>query len=682
MKKTKEFHSGLTFRLVAGMMILVAVVNVMTCIIGYQAFTDSFTTEYGQTAYYAALVAGDLIDGDRIEEYIEENQGTQKGATPEYRAIWEELERLRAAQNLNALYLIALDEEDRAQFRSVFNTVNLEVYPSIWEVGFTSSAEEEYASIYDEIYTHGHNDARKYVLCPDGINGSLPLITSFVPVLDSQGKATGLMCAQRPIENLDQGRSYYIWCITVAFLFMAVLAAIAISVYLERGFGRPIRGIMKEAVRFSSEGTMGPPEAFQYHSPLGEIEELRLLQDTIQKMEADTIRTMDNLKSVTAQQERLQTELSLARNIQAQTLPNRFPPFPDRPEFDLIAGMVPAWEIGGDFYDFFLLDDDHLAMVMADVAGKGIPAALFMMSTRNLLSVHTQLGGTPAEVLTRVNQTLCRADANSMFVTVWMGILTISTGEVIAANAGHTYPVIGRCGQGFDVLKDRHGLVLGGMEMAKYRDYTFTLAPGDVLFLYTDGVTEAVNSRGELFGQDQMLRALNQRPDASVHELMEGLASDIRLFSDGGEQFDDITMLCLKMIDSSKERSISTTPTLDSMGAAADFLDSTAEQWDFSPKLIASLQVVLDEIYSNIVHYSQAEMAVIRLQKTEHDVSMLFVDNGLPFDPTSRPDPDVTLPAEARNIGGLGLFMVGKIMDSVTYRRYADKNILILKKDL
>ncbi|MCF0123464.1 MAG: hypothetical protein HUJ67_05070, partial [Ruminiclostridium sp.] len=153
MKKTKEFHSGLTFRLVAGMMILVAVVNVMTCIIGYQAFTDSFTTEYGQTAYYAALVAGDLIDGDRIEEYIEENQGTQKGATPEYRAIWEELERLRAAQNLNALYLIALDEEDRAQFRSVFNTVNLEVYPSIWEVGFTSSAEEEYASIYDEIYT-------------------------------------------------------------------------------------------------------------------------------------------------------------------------------------------------------------------------------------------------------------------------------------------------------------------------------------------------------------------------------------------------------------------------------------------------------------------------------------------------------------------------------------------------
>ncbi|MBR1731801.1 MAG: PP2C family protein-serine/threonine phosphatase [Ruminococcus sp.] len=242
----------------------------------------------------------------------------------------------------------------------------------------------------------------------------------------------------------------------------------------------------------------------------------------------------------------VKNELNTATQIQNGMVPNIFPAFPERDEFDIYAAMYTAKEVGGDFYDFFLIDHDHLAMVIADVSGKGVPAALFMMASKILISDRTLVGGTPAEILEFVNNRICSNNQAEMFVTVWLGILDIKTGKVIAANAGHEYPALKRKGGKFEVLADKHGFVVGGMEDMKYKDYEFTLNKGDTLFVYTDGVTEAHNTDEELFGDKRMIEALNIDADADPHELISCVKTEIEKFVGDAERFDDITMLCLE----------------------------------------------------------------------------------------------------------------------------------------
>ena len=251
-------------------------------------------------------------------------------------------------------------------------------------------------------------------------------------------------------------------------------------------------------------------------------------------------------KAETEKTERLATELNLASDIQTNVLPNIFPVFPERKEFTLHASMTPAKEVGGDFYDFFFVDDDHIALVMADVSGKGIPAALFMMVARTLIKNRTMMGGTPAEVLYDVNNQLCEGNVAGLFVTVWLGILEISTGKGMAANAGHEHPVLCRKGDEFALIEYRHSPAVAAMEGMRFREHEFELRPGDTIFVYTDGVAEATNSSNELFGTDRMLDALNKDADALPEQILENVMEGINDFVKGAEQFDDITMLSLK----------------------------------------------------------------------------------------------------------------------------------------
>lgn len=227
-------------------------------------------------------------------------------------------------------------------------------------------------------------------------------------------------------------------------------------------------------------------------------------------------------------------------------LPHVFPPFSERNEFDIYALMDPAREIGGDFYDFFLIDDNHLCMVMADVSGKGIPAALFMMISKTILQSCAMLGKSAADILTKTNEALCSNNQVDMFVTVWLGILEISTGKLTAANAGHEYPVIKRADGIFEIFKDKHGFVIGGMDGTVYTEYDIRLDTGDKLFLYTDGVPEATNSEGKMFGIDRMLGALNDSPDSSPEQLLSNVRKSVADFAGNAEQFDDLTMLCIE----------------------------------------------------------------------------------------------------------------------------------------
>ena len=255
---------------------------------------------------------------------------------------------------------------------------------------------------------------------------------------------------------------------------------------------------------------------------------------------------MRGILSMITELDRLDQELELASDIQINSLPMNFPPFPDRKEFDLFASMTPAKEVGGDFYDFFLIDDDHLALVIADVSGKGIPAALFMMVSKGLIKNQMMALCDPAAALEKVNLQLYERNSSMMFVTVWLAVLEISTGKGLACNAGHENPGLCRCGGGFELLQYRHNLCIGVNKKARYQNREFSLEPGDCLFVYTDGVPEATSASGEMFGTERLAKTLNLHADAAPDTLIHQVHANLDAFADGAPQFDDITMLSLK----------------------------------------------------------------------------------------------------------------------------------------
>ena len=273
--------------------------------------------------------------------------------------------------------------------------------------------------------------------------------------------------------------------------------------------------------------------------------EIGLLSQDFIGMTEEIEQHVQRIKTITADRERLSAELDLAARIQAKSLPSKFPPFPDRTEFDIYASMDPAKEVGGDFYDFFLIDDDHLALVIADVSGKGVPAALFMMISMILIHNAAEGETSPGRMLEKMNHKVCSHNPEEMFITVWLGILQISTGRLTAASAGHEYPALKKANGSFEMLRDKHGLVIGAMDGVPFRDYVIEMAPGDKLFVYTDGLPEATNGKEELLGEDRMLQALRKGENGTPQEILATVNGEVRDFVGEAPQFDDLTMLCL-----------------------------------------------------------------------------------------------------------------------------------------
>ena len=248
-------------------------------------------------------------------------------------------------------------------------------------------------------------------------------------------------------------------------------------------------------------------------------------------------------EQIAVKEERDRTELALAGRIQASMLPNVFPPYPDRKDFEIYASMTPAKEVGGDFYEFFFVDDHHLCIMIADVSGKGIPAALFMMATMILLENNVKMGKSPAQTLSDINTAICNKNIEDMFVTVWLGIIDLSTGKMICANAGHEYPMLKKPGERYEIIKDKHDLVLGAMKGWKYDEYELLMEPGASLFLYTDGLSETINPQEKMFGTDRILEQLNTNPNCSTEETLTGMKEAVDKYIDGKEPFDDLTMM-------------------------------------------------------------------------------------------------------------------------------------------
>ena len=352
--------------------------------------------------------------------------------------------------------------------------------------------------------------------------------------------------------------------------------------------------------------------------------------------------------------------------------------------------MIAAKEVGGDFYDFYKLNDNTLAFLAADVSGKGIPAAMFMMTAKTIIKDLAERGLPVNEVFTKANEKLCENNESGMFVTAWMGILDLETGALQFANAGHNPPLLKRADGSFEYLKTRAGFVLAGMEGIRYRVGELTLSPGDRLFLYTDGVPEATDSDNKLYGEDRLLSFMNENSNVSATSLLPALKANIDEFVGEAPQFDDITMLMLDYkthsdVDDTTARTFEA--KTEALSDVLGFVEEILEKHECPMKMQTAICEAIEEVFVNVARYAykggEGDVKfAIGFEDSSRTITFRMSDKGVPFDPLKKPDPDITLSAEEREIGGLGIFITKKTMDKVEYAYENGENVLTMIKKI
>lgn len=617
-----------------------------------------------QTEEYQALrtEAVETEDNGRIEQYLAE-----KGILDKVQETENKLSSLRDLQGAKYIYLVSVMKENGITF--------CDPDEPLTSLGVITKNAGEF----------GENVSNTHIAPTVSMTDFGWLCSAYDPVTDSAGNAVCLVGVDIDMTDVMNARHHFLRFLLIFSAVMGVLA-VALGIWLMRNtVVKPLKMLSKATDEFADIDEDYTRKSV-INLPIRSKDEIGDLYQKTRTMQLNLLDYMDNLARVTTEKEHISTELNVANRIQADMLPRIFPAFPDRSEFNIFAVMNPAKEVGGDFYDFFLVDEDHLAMVVADVSGKGVPAALFMVIAKTLIKNRGQMGDSPSEILRNVNNQLCEGNDEEFFVTVWLGILEISTGKGWAVNAGHEHPVIRRKDGPFELVVYKHSPAVAVMPGIVFRQHEFQLSPGDALFVYTDGVPEATNAAGELFGSERMLRALNRKPAAELTELMENVRSDIDSFVGEAPQFDDITMLMLEYKGPQNGDELKVEARREKLSLVLRFLDEHLERWGCPLEIQPQMDIAVEEIFVNIASYAYGEKpgsVMIRLQETSDPkgISVTFMDEGVPFDPLARPDPDVTLAAKDRSIGGLGIYLVKKSMDDVQYRHERNCNILTIKKN-
>ena len=530
----KFLREHATAKSITTIVLMLVVFSLVVSAIGFNGFTEALLSQYSDGAFLTAEGAAQILDAERVDAYVQSG-----GEGEEYRAVWERLDQLCNSSGSTFIYLIQPDLTDYGHITFLFSTINHDSPYSVYNFGYyRETTNDEYREKYRALYELKSD--KELVIRDKGYIETDPHITAMIGLRDSKGENKAIICVQRQMAELAQVRRSYLGRVALALGILVVLVIVGQSAFLRRTLLQPLELISKEATRFSRENVPGEPKL---REQIKNEDEIGTLAASIDRMEEQVQSYVENLTRITAERERISTELSLATRIQADMLPSIFPAFPERPEFDIFASMDPAKEVGGDFYDFFLVDDDHLCMLIADVSGKGVPAALFMMASKIILANNAMMGKPPAQILADTNNAICKNNREEMFVTVWLGILEISTGKLTAANAGHEYPALRKPDGRFELVQDKHGFVLGGLEDMPFSQYELQLEPGACLFVYTDGVPEATNAQGGLFGTERMLAALNADPGAAPDKLLDQVKTAVDGFVLEAEQFDDLTML-------------------------------------------------------------------------------------------------------------------------------------------
>ena len=484
-----------------------------------------------------------MLDVDAVKTILSEG-GDQ---TPEYQEMYNLFNRLKKDGDITFLSLVVPDED----------SVCFYIDAMVEEMGDDPANQLPYGS--DILYVDAANpddpaDMEKYITIweryRDNKGIDEPLVTDndygynytgVSVILDENGNAIAEI---QYILDMSEVRAYLNSFLINMLLISFAIIGITIIVYIffvRKMVTKPVGKL----TAFTQEITKTSKFENQ-HIDIKTGDEIQSLSESFNFMLAELENYIANLSKVTAEKERIGAELDIAKHIQASMLPCIFPAFPERKEIDIYATMEPAKEVGGDFYDFFMVDDTHLAIVMADVSGKGVPAALFMVIGKTLIKDHTTPDCDLGKVFTQVNKLLCESNSEDLFITAFEGVLDLVTGEFNYVNAGHEMPFICKAGGNFEFHKIRAAFVLAGMEGMKYRAGSMTLEPGDKIFQYTDGVTEATNVNNELYGMDRLGAILNKVKEKTPHEILPAVKQDIDEFVGEAPQFDDITMLCLE----------------------------------------------------------------------------------------------------------------------------------------
>lgn len=402
--------------------------------------------------------------------------------------------------------------------------------------------------------------------------------------------------------------------------------------------------------------------------------------------------SFDNLRRTTTAKERMESELNIGRDIQMSMLPLKFPPFPHRTDFAVFATLEPAREVGGDFYDFFLIDEDRFCFCVGDVSGKGVPAALLMAVTKTPIKSRATNDFSPASILTHVNDEISENNESAMFVTLWLGILDVSSGDLVYTNAGHNPPYLKRAGGELVRLDERHGPVVGAVDGLVYSEGSGQLSGGDVLFLYTDGVTEAMDPAGRLYDEDRLVSLLQSTDFGSVDEVVKASTDDVWRFQAEAEQADDVTVLAVEFIG--RARGVGDLHVLDlgipnrleEIDTVNRAFDEFAAAHGLSERVRRSMKLVFDDLLNNVMSYAYEDEAdheiQVHVELSSDRLAVRISDDGRPFNPFGRTAPDTALTLEQREIGGLGIHLVQNLMDEASYTRRTDRNVVVLVKYL
>ena len=572
-KTTKRIKRGksLTSWVLGATVISCVVMAIIAMVIGMSIYGSDLQQEYIKRAVSVAKNAGaSVLHGQpRTRGLADQVMGIYNSLTPE--------QQLKAVSD---------DPAERAEYRSYYADVNTELQTGdIYDVlahmlpGFSVGVDFIYLGMYDL-----ENNRLVFIMDAD-LNPETQMLpgdweevqareadsfldwkgrdaiynisrtedygwicTAGYPIRYEENVISCFCLVDVKLSNVTDGLRDYAIKVCIPLVAATALLAWLVASSVRRKVARPINAIANAAQCYVQDRRAGSGVTDHFSSlNIHTGDELENLSVTMADMEQQLTQHEEYITRITAEKERINSELEMASRIQASMLPDTFPAFPDRKEFDIFAAMDPAREVGGDFYDFFMIDDNHLGIVIADVSGKGVPAALYMVTAMNIIRGQVLLGEAPGKALADTNTTLCSNNRMDMFVTAWVGVLEISTGRMTTASAGHEFPAFYHASSGkYELLQDKNGFVLGGIEGVRYRECTLTFSPGDKLFLYTDGVPEATDSGQVLFGTDRMMASLNRTGGASPRETLEMVRADVDAFVGEAEQFDDLTMLCLE----------------------------------------------------------------------------------------------------------------------------------------
>jgi serine phosphatase RsbU (regulator of sigma subunit)/anti-sigma regulatory factor (Ser/Thr protein kinase) len=468
----------------------------------------------------------------------------------------------------------------------------------------------------------------------------------------------------------------------VAVSALVLLLGSAIAILGAKTISRPIADLTRMTRKIAGGD-------FTQRIDIRRKNEIGVLAASFNEMARRLNESIEHLKETTAAKERIESELKIAHEIQMSMVPKIFPPFPNRREFDIFATLVPAKEVGGDFYDFFFIDEDHLLFAVGDVSGKGVPASLFMAVTKTLLKATATEATDPGKVLGRLNDEIYRDNESCMFVTLFCGILNVRTGEVEYSNGGHNLPYHLH-NDGVSPLKNFGGKALGIMERSSYTSGGMVLGPGEALLLYTDGVTEAMNPSETLYTGQRLEQFLASNWRSSPRRLIGDLVSDVRHFAGGAPQSDDITGLALLYLGATgqmrEELKITLKNELSELARLHQALTEFGQCHGLAPKVVHDLMLALEEILTNIIAHGYTDdrehEITVHLSAQPGEVRVEVEDDGQPFNPLEAPEPDTAQSLEERAIGGLGIHLVRNLMDGLDYQRREGKNQLLMRKNL